>query len=72
MTGGANRARTTSILERLATALAGLQPSFIEVEGRRQAAVALLLRERGLGLEILVILVIKRAENERDPWSGHM
>ena len=41
----------------------------METRARRRAAVALLLRERGLGLEILVI---KRAENERDPWSGHM
>lgn len=41
----------------------------METKARRRAAVALLLRERGLGLEILVI---KRAENERDPWSGHM
>jgi 8-oxo-dGTP pyrophosphatase MutT (NUDIX family) len=28
-----------------------------------------MLRERSLGLEILVI---RRAENELDPWSGHM
>ena len=41
----------------------------METRSRRQAAVALLLRERGLGLEILVI---KRSENENDPWSGHM
>ncbi len=66
---GANRARTTSILERLAAALAGGRPELMETRARRRAAVALLLRERGLGLEILVI---KRAENEYDPWSGHM
>ncbi len=66
---GANRARTTSNLERLAAALAGGRPELMETRARRRAAVALLLRERGLGLEILVI---KRAENERDPWSGHM
>jgi len=41
----------------------------METKARRRAAVALLLRERGLGLEILVI---RRAENEQDPWSGHM
>jgi 8-oxo-dGTP pyrophosphatase MutT (NUDIX family) len=28
-----------------------------------------MLRERNLGLELLVI---RRAENELDPWSGHM
>ena len=65
----ANRAQTTSILERLAAALAGGRPELMETKSRRRAAVALLLRERGLGLEILVI---KRSENERDPWSGHM
>ena len=35
---------------------------------RREAAVALLLRAR----EQLELLLIKRAEQERDPWSGHM
>ncbi|CAN5154558.1 CoA pyrophosphatase [soil metagenome] len=58
-----------SLLERLAAALADFQPSLIEPEGRRQATVALMLRERDLGLEFLVI---RRAENEHDPWSGHM
>ncbi len=67
---GANRAQTTSILERLAAALARGRPAeLMETKSGRRAAVALLLRERGLGLEILVI---KRSENERDPWSGHM
>ena len=59
----------TSLLERLAATLADFKPSLIEPQGRRQAAVALMLRERGLGLELLVI---RRAENEHDPWSGHM
>jgi 8-oxo-dGTP pyrophosphatase MutT (NUDIX family) len=59
-----------SLLERLTAVLAELEPSLIEANGRRQAAVALLLRERdSRGLEILVI---RRAENEHDPWSGHM
>ncbi len=34
----------------------------------REAAVALLLRPR----DELEILLIKRAEHEKDPWSGHM
>lgn len=34
----------------------------------REAAVALLLRPR----EQLEILLIKRAERDTDPWSGHM
>ncbi len=61
--------RPAALLERLTVALAGGRPELMETEARRRAAVALLLRERGLGLEILVI---KRAENEHDPWSGHM
>jgi ADP-ribose pyrophosphatase YjhB (NUDIX family) len=36
--------------------------------GTREAAVALLLRPR----EQLELLLIKRAEHESDPWSGHM
>lgn len=43
-------------------------------EGRKRAAVALVLRDpdpldRGDGAELLLI---KRAENPRDHWSGHM
>jgi 8-oxo-dGTP pyrophosphatase MutT (NUDIX family) len=37
-------------------------------EGAREAAVALLLRSH----EELELLLIKRAEHETDPWSGHM
>lgn len=37
-------------------------------EGRIQAAVSLVLRSRNE----LEVLLIKRAEVERDPWSGHM
>ena len=58
-----------SPLERLSSALADFRPSLIEPRGRRQASVALMLRERNLGLELLVI---RRADNEHDPWSGHM
>ena len=39
------------------------------VEGVREAAVALVLREQGGAAELLVI---KRAERERDHWSGHL
>ena len=58
----------TNPLESLAMTFAQYQPSLVETRGR-QAAVALLLRERDEGLELLVI---KRAEKEEDPWSGHM
>jgi 8-oxo-dGTP pyrophosphatase MutT (NUDIX family) len=37
-------------------------------EGAREAAVALLVRAH----DELEILLIKRAEHESDPWSGHM
>jgi 8-oxo-dGTP pyrophosphatase MutT (NUDIX family) len=56
-------------LQRLSSALADFGPRLIEPEGSRQASVALMLRERKLGLELLVI---RRAENELDRWSGQM
>ncbi|HEX6006859.1 MAG TPA: NUDIX domain-containing protein, partial [Burkholderiales bacterium] len=37
-------------------------------EGAREAAVALLLRAH----DELELLLIKRAEQESDPWSGHV
>ena len=58
-----------SPLQRLSSALADFGPLLIEPGGCRQASVALMLRERNLGLELFVI---KRAENELDRWSGHM
>ncbi len=65
-----NHPRPAALLERLAVALYQRRPSLVEEKAdRRQAAVALLLRERDGGLELLVI---RRAENEHDPWSGHM
>jgi 8-oxo-dGTP pyrophosphatase MutT (NUDIX family) len=57
-----------SVLERVATVLKEHRPLVLE-SAKRSAAVALLLRERG---ETLEILVIKRAEKIDDPWSGHM
>jgi len=58
-----------SPLGRLAKALRGREPVLVEGEVGRQAAVALMLRERDGGLEALVI---KRADKVEDPWSGHM
>jgi 8-oxo-dGTP pyrophosphatase MutT (NUDIX family) len=66
---GKKHPQAMSLLELLAAALAEFRPSLMEAKGRRRAAVALLLRERVRGLELLVI---KRATNEHDPWSGHM
>ncbi len=57
-------------MDRIAIELGSRQPRRAE-EGSydTQAAVALMLRPTGAGLEFLAI---KRAEHERDPWSGHM
>ena len=46
-----------------------LEPLPIELERIRQAAVTILLREQHDSAELLII---KRAEHPRDPWSGHL
>ena len=46
----------------------GRGPS-VPPEGERYAAVAIVLRAADSGVEVLLIL---RAKNDRDPWSGHM
>lgn len=45
------------------------RPRRIESEGAERAAVAMMLRDGSLGIELLFI---ERAESPRDPWSGHM
>ena len=58
-------------LARLAVRLAGHPGRTIELEGAmRYAAIALVLRPTEEGDSDL--LMIKRAEIERDPWSGHV
>ena len=56
-------------LPHIRRALADHEPTTVADEGRRRAAVALVLRERDGGLEVLFI---ERARREGDPWSGHM
>jgi 8-oxo-dGTP pyrophosphatase MutT (NUDIX family) len=57
-------------IEELARALAARPPRRAEPEERASpAAVALLLRPSADGPELLLI---RRAEREGDPWSGHM
>ena len=46
-----------------------LQALPVEPARIKQAAVTLLLREN---LSVIEILIIKRAEHPRDPWSGHL
>lgn len=53
----------------LSAALAAHEAQRVETKGSR-AAVALILREGADGRPEL--LFIRRAEHERDPWSGHM
>jgi 8-oxo-dGTP pyrophosphatase MutT (NUDIX family) len=50
-------------------ALARRTPKPLEVPVSRRAAVAAVLRDAGPGLELLFI---RRAEDPRDRWSGHM
>ena len=46
-----------------------LEPVATELERIRQAAVAVILSEGAVGPELLII---KRADREGDPWSGHL
>jgi 8-oxo-dGTP pyrophosphatase MutT (NUDIX family) len=55
--------------ERIEAALASRPPTRIVEAVDARAAVALILREAGAGLEILFI---RRAEHPQDPWSGQM
>ena len=60
-------------LARLAIRLAGHPGRMIELEGAmRYAAIALVLRPTDEGGGDSDLLMIKRAEVERDPWSGHV
>ena len=59
------------VIARLITALIAHAPSEIDAEPSvRRAAILLVIREREDGEPEL--LMIKRAEVERDPWSGHI
>ena len=55
-------------LDRIADALRGREPRMIDGTAHA-AAVALVLRSGGQGLEALFI---KRADHPNDPWSGHV
>jgi 8-oxo-dGTP pyrophosphatase MutT (NUDIX family) len=57
-------------VESFRAALDAYRPNLLpEVEGQTRAAVAAVLREGERGAEFLFI---HRAEDPRDPWSGHM
>ncbi len=59
-----------SALPEIERALARYQPEILDDEGRRRAAVALVLRPGAGGRT--EALFIERAEHPHDPWSGHM
>lgn len=62
-------------LSSIAEALRAHQPETIPDEGQRRAAVAVLLRPSeavAAGGDDIECFLIKRAEDPRDPWSGHM
>lgn len=56
-------------LAKIRECFAGFEPESIGVEGDERAAVALVLRDREAGPEVLFI---ERATRSGDPWSGHM
>ena len=58
-----------TLIEKIIPRLAVYEGDVSEDEGVRRAAVALVLRENVGEAELLVI---KRAERERDHWSGHL
>lgn len=55
--------------DELRRALGTRAPARVAEQVSRRAAVALILREHGVDLELLFI---RRAEDPRDPWSGQM
>ncbi len=56
-------------LDRIRATLSSHRPRLIDPYGKRQAAVAVVLREVETGPELLLI---ERARRAGDPWSGHM
>ncbi|MCW8859605.1 MAG: CoA pyrophosphatase [Deltaproteobacteria bacterium] len=56
-------------IEQIRERLIEYQPKSLQRVVQRHAAVALLLRENSEGTEVLLI---QRAEHEKDPWSGDL
>jgi 8-oxo-dGTP pyrophosphatase MutT (NUDIX family) len=56
-------------IDRIVSALGSHEAPRLPGEGKRLAAVAMVIRERDAGAEVLFI---ERARHESDPWSGHM
>jgi 8-oxo-dGTP pyrophosphatase MutT (NUDIX family) len=58
-----------SPLDRIRAAFARHEPRLVHPEGRRRAAVAMILRQ---AQPLPELLLIERARRAGDPWSGHM
>ena len=56
-------------IKQIKTRLTDYQPQPLAQKAKRHAAVAMLLRNNGLGTEVMFI---RRAEYENDPWSGDL
>ncbi len=56
-------------LDRIASILGQRSPVITDLPGRTRAAVAMILRETGSGLKVLLI---ERALHDGDPWSGDL
>ena len=57
------------LLDCIAASLAAASPADLEADDRTRAAVAMILRQGGSGLELFLI---QRASHDQDPWSGHL
>ena len=53
----------------IVTTLSGMRHEETPADGLRRAAVAMILAERPAGLQLLLL---ERATDERDPWSGNL
>ena len=56
-------------IKQIKARLAKYQPQPLQQESARHAAVAMLLRDNGQETEVLLI---RRAEHDKDPWSGDL
>ncbi len=56
-------------IEQIRNRLSDHQPQSLQQESDRHAAVAMLLRENSQQTEVLLI---RRAEHDKDPWSGDL
>ena len=56
-------------INKIKARLAGHKPQKVDIAAKKQAAVALILRA---GKNEPEVLLIQRAEHEKDPWSGDL